>query len=301
MADLLAASVAPNARALLGKSRQLTEQSMVYALGDPRPTRQKLEWAEAEAFAVARLARKFGLGGHVKVREKATREELILALEKGYIVDASCHGRFDLASPLDSALILADRQYLPLNELLSHGVDMRGLRLFILSACQTAILDLRGASNEVHSLAAGMIQAGARAVLAALWAVDDMATYLLIVRFMQEWLPRMAQEPPAAALARAQRWLRTVTVRELQQWHARDVPLSTEEERRESGSQAPAPEAQDFLPYFTDQSIVPRRNSRYDIDQAEWEIHVKAKHFVDPEARPYADPIYWAGFQVTGW
>ena len=147
------------------------------------------------------------------------------------------------------------------------------------------------------------MQAGARAILAALWSVDDMATYLLIVRFMQEWLPRMAQEPPAAALARAQRWLRTVTVRELQQWHARDVPLSTEEERRESGSLTPthAPEAQDFLPYFTDTSLVPKRNSRYDIDQAEWEIHVKAKHVVDPNTRPYADPIYWAGFQITGW
>jgi len=305
MADLLVASIALNARSLLGKSRQLTEQSAVYALGDPRPTRQKLAWAEAEAFTVAKLARKSGLRAHVKVQKRATRDELSQALEKGYIVDTSCHGRFDLASPLDSALILADRQQLPLHELLSHTVDMRGLRLFILSACQTAVLDLRGPSNEVRSLAAGMLQAGARAVLAALWSVDDMATYLLVVRFMQEWFPRMAQEPPAAALARAQRWLRTVTVRELQQWHASDVPLSPEEERRESGSHAPrrAPEAQDFLPYFTDRSIVPRRNSRYDIDEAEWEIHVKAKHFlhIDPNMRPYADPIYWAGFQITGW
>ena len=108
MADLLAASVAPNARSLLGKSRQLTEQSTVYALGDPYPTRQQLEWAEAEAFTVAKLARKFGLRGRVKVQKEATREELILALEKGYIVDASCHGHFDLASPLDSALTLAN-------------------------------------------------------------------------------------------------------------------------------------------------------------------------------------------------
>jgi CHAT domain-containing protein len=120
---------------------------------------------------------------------------------------------------------------------------------------------------------------------------------------MQEWLPRMAQEPPAAALARAQRWLRTVTVRELQQWHARDVPLSTEEERRESGTNNPAhaPEAQDFLPHFTDMSIVSKRSSRYDIDQAQWQVRAKAKTSIDPDARPYADPIYWAGFQVTGW
>jgi tetratricopeptide (TPR) repeat protein len=303
MADLLTASVALNARSLSGESRPRNEQSTVYALGDPRPSRQELAWAEAEALTVAKLARKHGLGAQVKVRKKATLDELTQALEKGYIVDTSCHGRFDLVSPLDSALILANRRELPLYELLSHRVDMRGLRLLILSACQTDILDLRSYSNEVRSLAAGMVQAGARAVLAALWSVDDMATYLLIVRFMQEWLPHMAQEGPAAVLARAQRWLRTVTVRELQQWHASAVPLSTEEERRESGSQslAHAPEAQDFLPYFTDLSIAPRRNSRYDISQAEWEIHVKATHFVDPDICPYADPIYWAGFRLTGW
>jgi CHAT domain-containing protein len=66
-----------------------------------------------------------------------------------------------------------------------------------------AILDIRGARNEMRSLAAGMIQAGARAVLAALWSVDDQSTYLLMVRFAREWLPRMEQEPPTAALARA--------------------------------------------------------------------------------------------------
>lgn len=303
VADLLTASVALNARSLLGKSRQQNEQSTVYALGDPRPARQELAWAEAEAYTVAKLARKHGFRARVKVGEKATLDELIQALEKGYIVDTSCHGRFDLLSPLDSALILANRRELPLYELLSHQVDMRGLRLFILSACQTDILDLRGHSNEVRSLAAGMVQAGARAVLATLWSVDDMATYLLVARFLQEWLPRLAQESPAAALARAQRWLHTVTVGELQQWHARDVPLSTEEERRESGSQSPvhAPEAQDFLPFFTDRSITPWRNSRYDIDEAEWEIHVQAKHLVNPDMRPYANPIYWAGFRITGW
>lgn len=72
----------------------------------------------------------------------------------------------------------------------------------------------------MRSLAAGMLQAGAEAVLAALWPVDDRATYLLITRFAQEWLPRMETEPPAAALARAQKWLRSVTNRELQVWQA---------------------------------------------------------------------------------
>lgn len=97
--------------------------------------------------------------------------------------------------------------------MLNREANLSGLRLFILSACQTAILDLHGARDEVRSLAVGALQAGAQAVLAALWPVDDEATYLLMVRFAQEWLPRIGQEPPAAALARAQYWLRTVTIK----------------------------------------------------------------------------------------
>ena len=75
--------------------------------------------------------------------------------------------------------------------MLSDQVDLRGLRLLILSACQTAILDLQGARDEVRSLAAGMLQAGAAAILASLWSVDDRATYLLMVRFALEWFPRI--------------------------------------------------------------------------------------------------------------
>src|SRR5258708_36717653 len=84
-----------------------------------------------------------------------------------------------------------------------------------------------------------MLQAGARAVRASLWPVDDKAPYLLIVRFAQEWFPRMQSEPPAAALARAQRWLRTVTNRDLQRWRATSLPVPTVEERRQGGPGSP--------------------------------------------------------------
>src|SRR5581483_9665995 len=80
-------------------------------------------------------------------------------------------------------------------------------------------------------LAAGMLQAGAAAILASLWAVDDKATYLLMVRFALEWFPRMNDEPPARALANAQHWLRTVTNHELQSWQSllTSVPTRAQE------------------------------------------------------------------------
>ena len=82
-----------------------------------------------------------------------------------------------------------------------------------------------------------MLQSGVKAVLASLWSVDDRATFLLMVRFAQEWFPKLDNESPSAALARAQSWLRTVTNRELLAWHATTVPTVTEEERRGVGAE----------------------------------------------------------------
>jgi tetratricopeptide (TPR) repeat protein/CHAT domain-containing protein len=286
LADLFVTSVAPNARSLLIESRPLIRESAIYALGDPRPTRQQLPLGEAEAWTLAALGQKYGMRGYALVREEATRAAFGQAVEHGYIVDASCHAHFDFLSPLDSRLILAQHEHVLLYELLSHNVDlleehphninMRGLRLLLLSSCQSMVIDLRGATNEVHSLAAGMIQAGARAVLATLWPVDDMATYLLVVRFAQEWLPDIEREPPATALAHAQRWLRNLTARELRTWAARDLPSSSE-------------------------SRASRHDDRYGIERARESLLNKARSYADPETRPYADPIYWAGFQIMGW
>lgn len=99
----------------------------------------------------------------VKVQWQATRDWLIAALHTGLVVNASCHGIFDTHDFLRSRLILAHEEELTLADMLSYQVDLRGLRLLILSACQTAMLDLQGARDEVRSLAAGMLQSGAAA------------------------------------------------------------------------------------------------------------------------------------------
>ena len=303
--ETLITSVAPSVRSLLqSNGSNQVNRAAVYALGDPWPTNQRLVWGEAEALTLAKLARNLGIFADVKVQKEATREWFVQALREGYVIDASCHGRFDRDAPLESALSLARGKSLRLSELLNHEVDLRGLRLLILSACQTAILDLRGAIDEVRSLAVGMLQAGAKAVLAALWSVDDQATYLLMVRFAQEWLPRMESEPPAAALARAQRWLRTVTNRQLHEWHAIDLPTLTEQERRESGSETPDLDLWQMLDEPIDMVELAagyKHGDRYDMSEAGSLVQTSAVQRGDPDRCPYADPMYWAGFQITGW
>jgi tetratricopeptide (TPR) repeat protein len=284
--DVLDAAVAPSARALLAVEGPA--RAGVMTLGDPWPTHQELRWGEAEALTLAALA---GTPARASIHEAATRARLLAALREAKVVDACCHGEFDAADFLRSRLLLAEGESLTLGNMVSGAADLRGLRLLILSACQTAILDLRGASDEVRSLAAGMVGAGARAVLGALWSVDDKATYLLMVRFAQEWLPNQDTEPPAAALARVRRWLRMATNRELRRWEALSIPPAAG--RQNAGVTERAERADGGV-------TVRGRGVRYGLGEAS-ERNTASAAFASDDERPYADPIFWSAFQITGW
>jgi CHAT domain-containing protein len=222
----------------------------------------------------------------------------LTALRQGQIVGTSSHAIFDTQRVLQSRLFFAHHETLTLGDMLTHEVDLHGLRLLILSACQTATVDARGAYDEVRSLASSMIQAGAQAVLASQWAVDDEATYLLMVRFAQEWFPRFPEEPPAFALQRAQHWLRTVTHRELQHWRSTISSESVvDEDDLDEISSLMSETASESAIY---QIGVRGRGYRYDIPEAERAIRAQSRSR-DPESCPYADPYFWAGFQITGW
>jgi hypothetical protein len=91
--------------------------------------------------------------------------------------------------------------------LLSRGAH----RLAVLSACVTDVPDL-DMLDQVVSLPGALLQAGVAGVVASQWAVNDLPTAALMVRFHQLLA---AGEPPAHALAAAQAWLRDVTIAEL--------------------------------------------------------------------------------------
>lgn len=65
-------------------------------------------------------------------------------------------------------------------------IDLRGLDLVALSACQTAKGDILG--DGVFGLQRGFKKAGAKSILMSLWKVDDEATCLLMTEFYSKWI-----------------------------------------------------------------------------------------------------------------
>lgn len=115
------------------------------------------------------------------------------------VLHLACHGEFRADSPAFSALRLADGP-LSLHELSQLQMDTR---LVVLSACETGQSRL-APGDELLGLVRGFMLAGARQVLATLWAVDDEATAQLMGGFHE----RLARgEPASAALRGAQRQL----------------------------------------------------------------------------------------------
>ncbi len=145
-------------------------------------------------------------------------------------VHFACHGIFDLESPLESALILAQEQGEPSSQgerlLLSEifDLDLRRCGLVTLSACETGLTDFTVLSDEYVGLPSGFLYAGTPCLVSSLWTVSDVSTAILMGRFYENL---QSQMPVAVALNQAQCWLRDATGDKLNQWiEERPLPLS---------------------------------------------------------------------------
>lgn len=149
----------------------------------PRPRRvlavghggASLPHVEAE---IAAVASNIG-GGALTLSGSGATQAAVREQAPGVdVLHLACHGQFRADSPYFSALHLADGPWT------LH--DVRQLRLtrglVVLSACETGMSRM-APGEERLGLVRGFMQAGARAVMATLWAVDDASTAALMADF----------------------------------------------------------------------------------------------------------------------
>ncbi|KAJ7246075.1 tetratricopeptide repeat-containing protein [Mycena rebaudengoi] len=109
--------------------------------------------------------------------EDPTGLEVAPILEDSSIVHFACHGIQDSQNPLDSGLMLSDgrlkvSQIMRKQDNASMDVNKKSMSLAFLSACETAKGDDSTPDEAMH-LAATLLFAGFRGVVATMWTMND--------------------------------------------------------------------------------------------------------------------------------
>jgi CHAT domain-containing protein len=102
-------------------------------------------------------------------REQATVDRVLAAMKDSNWVHLACHGQQCIGQAMESGLLLQDGK-LKLSTIV--GEYLPKAEFAFLSACQTAMGD-ENVSEESAHLAAGMLLAGYRGVVATMWSIGD--------------------------------------------------------------------------------------------------------------------------------
>lgn len=121
----------------------------------------------------------------------AAKESLLYQLKGDVdLVHIAAHGFYDADTPLFSRIALAAGDgsdgNLEVHEILSD-VDLTGVNLVVLSACQTALGKV-SAGDEIVGLTSALLYAGTPGVISTLWEIGDDAAAALMNHFYRRLL-----------------------------------------------------------------------------------------------------------------
>ncbi|WP_413276690.1 CHAT domain-containing protein [Floridanema evergladense] len=210
--------------------RQRPNFSHLFAIQNPT---NDLHYTDLEVQAIAQHFNPSDILANAAAKIEALDEQ---RLRNAHCAHFSCHGYFNFANPLQSALLLADcriseapeepesdrslrsedggaidlSKCLTLDNIFTR--DFSTCRLVVLSACETGLTDFSSLSDEYIGLPSGFLVAGSPSVVSSLWAVNDLSTALLMMKFYQNLKAGLTV---TLALNTAQTWLRNATKEEL--------------------------------------------------------------------------------------
>jgi len=284
---------------------------------------------------VRSIARRFDGRAQVAYGPDARRDWLLVRAGQADYLELSTHASFAPGEPERSALLLAHRdghtaplwladlatqrqplgllqagcERLSLDDLWAGHLPLREGCVVTLDACETGQIEPGDEADESLGFPAAFLSAGARSVIASLWAVDDFSTSLLMDRAYALMLgddvgahggaPMHGDAPtpvgaqglaplhtaplrPAAALQQAAAWLRTLPLAEVL---ARlDAAIAALQAEKAAGDWQRLTRAE-------------RGQRLYALSGLEYRRQALAAEGADP---PFAHPIWWAAFAAYG-
>ena len=142
----------------------------------------RLEKANKEALEIAKM-----VGVKPLVGQEATKARFLEELEKAALVHTAAHGNPEtgeiaFAPPPEKRKAILDEEDVVLTMAEVQNAKVRA-KLVVLSCCHSARGHIR--AEGVIGIARAFLGAGARSVLASLWAIDDDATIDFMCSFYQ--------------------------------------------------------------------------------------------------------------------
>ena len=173
MADFAVSSYIPTLgvlNELHSRAPSDTTNHGVLLVGQPNtPGLPKIPFTTAEVQKTSEQLEKQGIRSLLYTGSEATVDVVLESLESFSWVHLACHASQEIKDPLESAIHLYDRP-LTLSEIMKKKLPNAGLAF--MSACQTSSGDEKLPEEAIH-LAAGMLAAGYRSVVATMWSISD--------------------------------------------------------------------------------------------------------------------------------
>ncbi len=206
---------------------------------------------------------------------QANKSALILANSELNSSSSSVNSEFHWT--LDDGTVLDLDKCLTLNAIFKLNLDK--CRLVVMSACETGLIDFTNVSDEYIGLVSGFLYAGSPSVVSSLWAVDQVSTAFLMVKFYENLRnnSEFKKGDIAVALKKAQNWLRNLSSKEV------------EEELNKPQYQKAIEQLQ--------QKLSP--GELFELEDA-IEVQREKLNHLEPSHKPFEDYYYWSAFIATG-
>lgn len=196
------------------RDKETPVKGKALVIGAPAGVSPELPGAMREAMMVGNELQSVPMVG------AAAKESLLYQLKGDVdLVHIAAHGFYEADTPLFSRLALAEGDgsdgNLEVQEILSD-VDLTGVNLVVLSACQTA-LGKGSAGDEIVGLTRALLYAGTPGVISTLWDIGDDAAAALMNHF---YCRLLSGDSAADALRHAQLQLLRGDYPDPRQWAA---------------------------------------------------------------------------------